>query len=303
MLIENKINFPDEYFSIENNLVEDFNFKVDYGRKAAKKLNILFCAACKDVEKTIAKMIRFVKQTGSMFNDYDIFLYENNSSDKTVEIIKLLNEEKITLKTEHIERASYARSTVTLFDRCNYISNARNKYVEFVNANIDKYNYVFVFDADIEGGWSNDGILNSIYYLETSKDFGCMTSYCVLASAECGDLEDFDKSKWLMFDSFAFREYGSWDFPEKIYMYNYIKVKKGQLPILVNSNFNGLAIYKPICFKDNKYFATNHGSEFSVDCDHVNFHKGIYKKGLKILLNPSMITSISNHKYSKGMIL
>lgn len=295
------MNFPDEYFPIADNLIKDFAYKLDIGREKAKKLNILFCAACKNVENTIKKIITIVDDTASYFNSYNIFLYENNSSDNTIEHIKSLNHKNLILKTEWLENSSYCRSNISQFERCNYIANARNKYVNFINENHHKYDYVFVFDADIEGGWSNNGILNSIYYLEENKDFGCMTSYCVLASARGGNLEDFPSDQWLMFDSFAFRFYGNWNFPNDLYMYNYIKIERGQLPMLVNSNFNGLAIYKPQCFIDNKYFVSNHGSDFMTDSEHIGFHKKIYEKGLKILLNPSMITSISNHKYSKGI--
>lgn len=296
------MNFPDEYFPISNSLLEDFTYKVNIGREKAKEMNVLFCAACKDVENTIKKMIAIIDDTGKFFNSYDIYLYENNSSDKTVEVVKSLNHRNLILETEYIDNASYDRQNITQNQRCKYIANARNKYVKFIKENSNKYDYIFVFDTDIEGGWSNDGILNSIYYLDANQDFGCMSSYCVLASANCGDLEDFHSDQWLMFDSFAFRFYGHWDFPNDLHTYNYLKVKRGQYPILVNSNFNGLAIYKPECFFDNEYSVVSYGIDFMTDSEHIAFHKKIYEKGLKILLNPSMIASISNHKYSKGII-
>jgi len=295
------MKFPDEYFPIQPELVQDFDSKVQTGKEFSKNLKILFCAACKDVAKLIEKSISFCDYTGSHFKDYDIFLYENNSSDNTPDVIKSLKNDKVTLQSEFIDKASYERSNVTQVDRCNFISNARNKYVDFINNNNKDYDYIFVFDTDIEGGWSIDGIFNSIYYLEKDSNIGAMTSYCVLASAAGGNLEEKDPRGWLMFDSFAFRYYNEldWSFPNNLHEYNYIRTKRGSDPVPVNSNFNGLAIYRPECFDNNKYQVNNYGSDFCTDSEHIAFHKNIWKKGLKVLINPSMLTSISNHRHSK----
>lgn len=294
------MKFPDEYFPVSDDLKEDFNSKNTQGKKLCKDLNVLFCAACKDVAHVIEKSISFCHSAGKNFKNYDIYLYENNSSDKTPDVIRSLNDEKIVLESEFINNASYKRSDVTDLRRCQLISNARNKYVDFINNN-PNFDYIFVFDTDIEGGWSIDGIFNSIFYLENYNHVGAMTSYCVLASALGGDLEDSNPKNWLMFDSFAFRNYNStdWSFPNNLHTFNYLKVERGTKPIPVNSNFNGLAIYKPECFKNNLYSVNNHGPDLHTDSEHVAFHRGVWEKGLGVLLNPSMITSISNHKYSK----
>lgn len=294
------MKFPDEYFPVSDTVEEDFKHKVKQGKRFCKDLNVLFCAACKDVAHLIEKSISFCHSAGRNFKNYDIYLYENNSSDKTPDVIRSLKDEKIILESEFIDSASYERSNVTHLRRCQLISNARNKYVDFINNN-PVYDYVFVFDTDIEGGWSLDGIFNSIFYLENHDIMGAMTSYCVLSSAQGGDLEDNSPENWLMFDSFAFRNYNlnDWSFPRNLHMFNYLKVKRGTDPVPVNSNFNGLAIYKPECFKGNLYSVNSYGSDSQTDSEHVAFHRGIWEKGLGVLLNPSMITSISNHKYSK----
>lgn len=294
------MKFPDEYFPLKIFSKQDFNNKVNNGREIASNLNILFCCTCKDVAKVIKYSISLCDYVGSYFKDYKIFLYENNSSDGTPDVIRSLNNDKIILKSEFIEGASYERSSSTLLNRCNLISNARNKYVDYINENLN-YDYIFVFDADIEGGWSIDGIFNSLYYLEGNEDYGCMTSYCVVGGYENKPLEEIPRSNWLMFDSFAFRSFklNDWSFPDNIAMNNFIKTERGAEPIPVNSNFNGLSIYKPKCFIDNKYSVKNYGIDSKTDSEHVAFNRGIWKKGLKVMLNPSMITSVSRHKYCK----
>ena len=48
------MKFPDEYFPIPEDFKEDYINKIQSGKEYSKGLKVLFCAACKDVEKTIA---------------------------------------------------------------------------------------------------------------------------------------------------------------------------------------------------------------------------------------------------------
>jgi len=294
------MKFPDEYFPVKEENKQDFLDKVSNGKILSKDLSVLFCAACKDVANVVEKSISFCHDVGQHFTDYKIFMYENNSTDNTVEVIKALGDSKVILQSEFIDTASYSRSSVTDERRCSLIANARNKYVDYINTT-NSYDYIFIFDTDIEGGWSLNGIFNSIHYLEKNNNMGCMTSYCVLASERGGDLEDFHPADWLMFDSFAFRQLNKeWDFPKySLALHNYIKVENGTLPIKVNSNFNGLGIYKTECFVDNHYSINNYGLDLHTDSEHIPFHKRVWDKGLEVLINPSLLTSISNHKYSR----
>jgi len=290
------LKFPNEYFG--NITDELYLSQVEVGQRIAKNKNILFCATCKDVAKTIKRMLDIVDYTGSLFKSYDIFLYENNSSDGTPDIIRSINNPRVILQSEHIENASYERNGVSLSRRCNLISAARNKYVQFINDNAGKYDYIFVFDADIVGGWSYEGVLSSLSFIEHSPEIAAMTSYCVIASSDCKDLEEVNKDYWIMFDSFAFRRFED-DKPDYMEFSN-IKYSINDPVVIVGSNFNGLAIYKPECFIDNFYPMNNDVPDELAVCEHVGFHRNIYKKtGKYIVLNPAMITSISKHKYCK----
>jgi len=294
------MKFPDEYFEITGSSKYEYNKKLDSGKKSAKTLNVVFCATCKDVAKYIDKTLKHVHETGKMFQDYDIFLYENNSTDNTVDIIKQDKSGKVILETEFLSDSSYERSKTSLYKRCQLIAKARNKYVDYVNNNYMDYDYVFVFDADMKGAWSKEGVLNSIHYLESDDVYDCMTSYCIVGGCEDKPLEEIDKSQWLMFDSYAFRFFDDdQTFPVNISRYNYLKIEKGADPIRVDSNFNGLAIYRPKCFKDNFYSTKNYGQDNLTDIDHVIFHRNMKKKGMSVFMNPSMITSVSKHKYCK----
>ena len=292
------MKFPDEYFEITGSSKDDYYKKVELGKVLSKDLNVLFCATCKNVADYIERTLSLVHETGKMFKNYDVFLYENNSSDNTVEIIK--QDEKVILETETLPDASYERSSVSFYQRCQFIANARNKYVDYINNNASEYDYVFVFDTDLKGGWSKEGILTSVYYLESNAEYDCMTSYCVVGGYGDLPLEKESKFNWLMFDSYAFRFYDdNSKFPMDIANYNRIKVSKGANPLRVKSNFNGLGIYRPSCFKENYYSVLNHGQDQLTDIDHVTFHKMMENKGMSVFMNPSMITCVSKHRYSE----
>jgi hypothetical protein len=292
------MHFPDEYFPIQKELEKDFISKVETGKTDAKNLKVLFCATCKDVALHIRRTLNLVIETGEMFGEYDIFLYENNSKDETVEIIQKEYSDKVILNTEVLPDSSYNRSEISFYERCQFIARARNNYVDYINQNSHKYDYVFVFDTDLEGGWSKDGILNSIYYLQNDR-YDCMTSYCIVSGYENKPLEDTHFFGWLMFDSYAFRFKDTQGFPTDLLSYNKIKCEKGSPPIEVDSNFNGLAIYKPYCFKDVFYSVLNYDQDWATDIDHVTIHAMMRNKGINIYLNPSMITCVSKHKYSE----
>lgn len=293
------MKFPDEYFDVTGSSLDDYQAKVESGRNLSKNLNVLFCAACKDVAEYIERTLSLIHETGEMFKDYSVYLYENNSKDNTVDVIRQDNSNKVILETETLPNASYERSSISFYERCKLIARARNKYVDYINSN-EGYDYIFIFDTDLKGGWSKEGILNSIHYLETDKQYDCMTSYCVVGGYGDLPLEQENKFNWLMFDSYAFRFYeDNSKFPMDIANYNHIKVKKGADPLLVGSNFNGLGIYRPECFKDALYSAVNHGQDQLTDIDHVTFHKMMRNKNMRVFMNPSMITCVSKHRYSE----
>ena len=129
-----------------------------------------------------------------------------------------------------------------------------------------------------------------------------MTAYCVVGDYMDKPLEEVRPDRWFMYDSFAFRFVEEiYDYPKDIGRHNYIQVKKGGDPILVGSNFNGVGIYRPRCFK-NIYYSTELRGESdynAVDIDHVTLHRSIQEKAMKVYMNPSTITCISKHKYSE----
>lgn len=306
-------NFPENLFNISQDNISNYEYIIQVGKDIAKNKSILFCGICRNVEDILQLNIDRLNRTGSLFKKYNIFVYENDSHDGTLEILKknkLINQHFDFLHDSR-EDKNYAEKLDTPddpwhYNRCCVLAECRNKYMEYLNNLANKPDYVCVFDFDIKGGWSYNGFYHSIFVLEHDKKHGCVSAYGVLADPKSTQipLEHKKPSDYLMYDSFAFRPH---DWNSAINMistplFNNVKVDKNMPPFLVESNFGGMAIYKTAAFLDGKqYSARNFMEEKNspyVDPDHVCLHRTMRKNGWKILLNPAFIVSYSHHKFS-----
>ena len=297
-------DFPEDLFVPEQHLLSLYLEKLKLGMNIIKNKSIIFCGICRDVENTIERNILCLHRTGQLFKDYHIFLYENDSTDNTVNIIHKYSNDKLKYISENRDDKNYRQDIdngkdMWHYNRCQILSDYRNKYLDYIK-NFYHYDYLCVLDLDVKGGWSYDGIKDAIFTLERDITYGCVSSYGILSDYHnIENLESINQSNYLMYDSFAFRPIGV----RGIHMlntsrFNSIIFKRGEDPIEVNSNFGGMAIYKMHTIKDKIYKARQFKEGF-VDPDHVVFNEQIINDGYKIILDPSMIVSYSNHKYSR----
>jgi hypothetical protein len=72
-------------------LAERDSLEPAFLKKEMKKYNVIFVGTVRNVEQYMKKALENVESCGKKFNDYAVIIYENDSSDKTREI---LNEHK-----------------------------------------------------------------------------------------------------------------------------------------------------------------------------------------------------------------
>lgn len=300
----NRISFPDDVFTIENRA--NYNSLVQRGYSVASDKTILFCGICRDVGEYLERNILRILYTASFFKDFRIFIYENDSSDNTREILLKYKNNKLTFTADRRQDKDYRNlldqgNDPYHYNRCKVLANCRNEYIDYINNFSGDFDYTCIVDLDLMGGWCYDGFFHSTSVLDSERQNAGVTAYGVLANFDNSkDLEDVHPSRYLMYDCFVFRPFGP-DEPVRnveLGAYNRVVVSPGQDPIVVNSNFNGLGLYKTRYLKRHRYDAIMQNSE-SVDADHVVMHKQIRAMGGRIIMNPSMITSYSHHKYSR----
>ena len=218
--------------------------------------NVLICGVIKNAEKYICKNMELAIETGKLFLNYQIIVYENNSTDETKTVLKKYeNNENIHILCENISddiikqtSKIWAYTEITKSDhpcRIEQICNARNKVIEYINKNAKKfetYTYVMWIDMDSEG-WDLNGILDS-FYRKNEWDV-------VYANG----VNKYDNK---YYDMYALRNVDYSYGPELLGEYFWRSLKPFLLVpnndmISVYSAFGGIGIYKKSIFNKHKF--------------------------------------------------
>jgi translation initiation factor 2 beta subunit (eIF-2beta)/eIF-5 len=269
----------EKFWPIDPFFEKKTNEIVKIGKNKALDSSIVVVGLARNIEKHLLSSLENISKLTSFFNKYKICIYENDSTDDTRQI--LINYKyKINVigdddKSPHLKDFSNERTEL--------LAKYRNFCLDWVKKNAFDYDYVLVVDLDAEGGFSVNGVLNSLYWLDNIHDAGCMGSYSI-------NIKDTLKNKDAYhYDTFAFRlncyESDDREWASKLC------VKVGSEPVLVKSCFGGLALYKTKAFISGSYIGN--------DCEHVTFHRELYKNNWKVYLNPTsrFASIIENENY------
>ncbi len=291
--------FPEELFPASD--VSSYNKSLLTGMKVASKCNVLITGLCRNVIGTLDHTIARLYHTASFFGDYRFVVYENDSRDGTSE--SLLNhsikDDKFLLIQENTGHKHFIGGRE--IERPRYLASLRNKCHTYIESLAYKPDFVIVIDLDLLGGWSYDGIMNSLAYGDLG--WGAMTANGLqfrqktitrkLAGVPDQELSEVER---LFFDTWAYRDYGD----EKLKIcdiVNLYRFERGDPPIGVFSNFNGLGIYRPESIKGVR-FGAEENKDGTVTNEWSYFHREMRKRGEDIFLNPSLITLYSPHEFS-----
>ena len=297
--------FPESLFEAEDNGV--YINSLACGIQTTSKLNVVITGLCKNIAPVLDHTIARLYKTSSFFNSCKFVVYENDSDDGTAERLKeyASKDNQFILIQESTGHKGFDSTSKTL-DRALYLSMLRNICKNLIvhlhySCKID---YVIVIDLDLEGGWSYDGILNSFAY--DLDGWSAMTANGIRYEnrvTRIGDQESRVCCR-LFYDIWAYRAYGCEELKADVHHpgtgskgVSSYALERGDPPIEVFSNFNGLGIYKFENMIQCEYGAEKHENG-TVDCDHPYLHKQIRNNGGSIYLNPSMITLYSPHEFS-----
>jgi hypothetical protein len=196
-------DFPEDIFTTSSN-IPLYKYKLEQGNDICKTKTILFCGIGRNIGANLDLNIQRLHRTGSMFKSYKIFIYENDSSDKTIEILQKNRSNSLIFLSEHREDQDYLSKIESGEDtwhhnRCIVLSECRNKYLSYIESLDQKFDYICVLDLDLCGGWSYDGIKHGIFTLESDKSYAAATSYGILADKfNTLDLEGTSKNEYVL---------------------------------------------------------------------------------------------------------
>lgn len=245
---------------------------LEKGRKEMLKHKVVICGISRDNAKELP--LTLIEQTGKMFNDYRVIIFENDSTDGTKKILQNWSEGNSRVKILSKDYHNRKRPSIQFLAEC------RNHYIqELEQPEYKTFDLMMAVDMDMKYGWDFNGLKDSFSKIGNWDGVGSNGIFT---------------SDGKMWDMFAFRND---EFHQKPNTPNYFRdiVPKGQKHYCVGSSlipvescFGGLAIYK------RKYLNNCRYSSLDGDCEHINFHEQFRKNGGRMFMNPSQITYYSH---------
>ena len=280
-----KTQFPEDLYLPEKSITSSYMDRCNYGfdHISRKRLTIGFLA--RDIETILPYTIERLLYLGRLFNSCHIACFENDSVDSSKEILQLAAKkysgkwpnDGVTFSLISSDMGKEKNIQDKSLGRRERMASYRNSLREEMLKHVA--DYYMVYDGDIEGGFSYEGIANSFSY-----DWDvCGSNSIIYKSAN-------EKTQRYYYDSWAWRDLDNWESHEDSEI-NPRAYHRGEKPIEVNSCFGGLALYKHNNFSCPSYSYT------SDDCDHVTFHKQMRNDKCNIFMNPSQLTLYSKSRY------
>jgi hypothetical protein len=265
-----------------------YDTNIDSGKKFLSKQKILFIGLARNIENTIKNSIEKLISVGKNAKEYKIIVFENDSKDKTKEILLDLskNNKNIILLSETNNRVQFGPTKEKI--RTIALAEYRNKLKEYIKENFLDYDFVVVSDMDFVD-FSENGCYNSFgWFNNFPNDIDAIAGNSF--EFKCLNKDNDQKTLW-NYDSWAFRYnwwneisscYGSSQYSSMLW-FGFFIMPPGLSLIMVNSAFGGMAIYKT-----KKYIL---GTYDGNDCEHVTFHYDLKKNfpEFKLYLNTSQI--------------
>lgn len=282
------LSYMFERHQYENTSKENFETNANLiPQEEMKKYNVVFVGTIRNVEKYTEKALENIEQCGKKFKDFAVIIYENDSTDKTREILE--NKKKNNYHYIFEDNITEPKRTIRL-------TNGRNKIIDKLKEinGSDYYHYMIVLDMD--------DINDSGKFVETIDT-------CFKYDPETWDVLTGNQTR-TYYDLWALRKKGIiekdfWGEVEKkpqedqhTYMDELFKLQfKEQGLIEVDSAFGGIGVYKITSFLDKcKYFGYHKEGNpdqyktFSEKCEHVDFNECIKQHGGNIFINSEFYT-------------
>ena len=278
------------------NITPAFTRQAEKGKAEMKESSIVICALGRNISDVFESNREKLERIGSMFKTYKIVLFENDSTDDSRDLFQewekanphviLLQcfDESGSRECKYKSKSAYADGSLhpNRFHRMVYY---RNQYLNYVKNRLPNYDYMMVFDLDLKGGISLDGIAHSFDPSVLPKwDMVCASGYKMSPWVFMGGRR--------LYDGLAYVPYEK-GFYEPVSLISLIlsmnrtcdkRIGSDLVPIY--SGFNGLAIYKIQAIMKANYSAPR--------CEHLGLHRDMIRQGKKLFMSPSMVMYIDS---------
>jgi hypothetical protein len=266
-MIEFDARFPEDLFPPVN--IAKYNQKIRDGQTIAKKCNVQIIGLAYQCEGIIERNIQRCVELGKHFKDYSILILENGSKDKTGQkIVEFKDKNKrVRYIIESKTKPAFGPLDPVRFM---YLAELRNTLLDGVSSGSFDSDFLIVYDFDIKGGFSYDGIMSSL----SEEKEACFSNGIVYVN----NVRQY-------YDYITLRQ----DSPSEDWRREYAKLsfKRGTHLLKYNSGFGGLGVYRTKKALNSEY---NH----KYGCEHVAF-----SQGMDTYLNPDQIVLYDESNYLK----
>ena len=270
-------DFPEFAFTCDPAVHNEYAAGVDRGRERMRDASVVICGLCRDARLFLPRMAARIERLGSMFRDYRVVLFENDSVDATREF--LVDWQSANPRVEVISESLgvHRYPQVRSLERAAWLAQCRNRYRDRIVARYADFDYAIVADMDLPGGWSFEGVAHTF----GQDDWDFVGSNGLLHRLGKSP----EQSPFVHFDVWAFRP-ARGTAARKLVNHHELHLRRGEPLLPVESCFGGLGVYRMQCMRAAEYGGG--------DCEHVVFHERLRRAGFdRLFLNPSQIVLYS----------
>lgn len=268
---------PEDVWPIDSGYEAEYGAKVNRGRVIASEKDACIVAIGRNAMPLLTNTLALAEELQRGFRSCRMHVYENDSTDGTD---SALDEFAASRPWFTVEHGSMGGEDLRGFqsERTVRLAACRSRCMEWVKAHASDTAWTIVLDLDPEGGFSVDGVFNSVACLADAqgpKRPGAMASYSLYCvRGDDGEL------KIAQYDSWAARLNWWGDRKHLIGMgwFSMLLPPVGSPPVPMNSAFGGLCVYSTPA-----YLAGGYSGE---DCEHVPHHRRMSEAGWQLFLNP-----------------
>jgi hypothetical protein len=265
--------------------------QVEPGKKKAARSRIVFGALARDVTSTLDGMKTKIQGLGSLFKDYRVVIFENDSTDGTRRLLQQWQTEnpKIQLLTCCEDGNCECRLSVKnlhqvgmeSIQRMDKLRHFRQRVLRHVQQHYNDYDYYMIIDFDLPGAIYRDGFLSTFSRDDFDMVFARgLTTFPIINTAL------YDGIAYLS-DTDSFDDKSN-DLETAIHINKDLRsLRIGSPWAPARSGFNGMAVYRMKSILNATYILSDRKKH---RCEHIDLHYDMYQKGhRRIYYNPSMI--------------
>ena len=274
---------PEEVWPVGTDYTDQYTSMVATGLAAARHGSAVIVGIARNAMPYLANTMALVAEVVPSFSSCRMYIYENDSTDGTGEFLDAFAAENPWLVVEH-DTLGGIDSRGFEPERTVRLAHCRNKCLEWVRATAPKASWVIVLDLDPHGGFSVDGVYNSIGWLQTKSTESAVARPAGMASFSlwAEHREEGMPPHIAQYDSWAARLNWWRDRRDEIGFawFSMLLFPVGSPPVPMNSAFGGLCVYSGEAF-------LSAGVRYDGgDCEHVSLHRRMHEAGYQLYLNP-----------------